>query len=177
MNELQRVSIGEHYADKTTGLVGAVVSVNVGDGGWNGHYRIETHGMTDDDVLAEINDVLLHHQAKAARLTGFAGLDRSLKFAGQAFTIVNLTLAERGTDVELRIRIEDSNGVTVGKEFGGVYPAVSDVPSDAEIRQMATDYLEGLVGVHAAVQAKAATLANLLAPLSGPMNDLLKGVG
>ena len=161
----KRIEFGRHYRDKG-GRVGAPIHLNLGDGGWNGHYKFLSHGKSDEEVLAEIHRITLHHQAKAARLTAFASLKRTLTVSGIDFQIVDLTLDERGTDVELRMSIENAAGERI-QVIKNAFRTVADIPEDGALVQMAIVAAQGWFEDKAAIAAKQTELATLVAPLIG----------
>lgn len=160
----ERIDVGKHYRDKS-GRVGAPVRLNLSDGGWDGKYHFLTHGKNPAEIAAEVGRITAHHQAKAARLTGFQSIDRTFKVRGTNFLIASLTVDERGIDVELRLRVE-SEGLEVAR-IRKVFGNVAAVPTDAEIVQIAvaaaTEWLDG----EDVAASKTAALAALVAPMNG----------
>lgn len=178
--QMKRVDIGQPFPD-LSGKVGATVRLNLADGGWNGHYRFETHGMTDDEILAKIAAVTQRHQARAARMNGFAAINRDLVVSGSAFRLVDLTIADQGTDVVLRFALEDANGVRVA-EIKRTFRAVADVPVDGVIVIAAIAAAKDYLDAQTAMTSRRSSLASLVAPIvavpvTGPIVDPINGGG
>lgn len=112
------------------------VNLNFDDGGWNGHYSFVTHDMTPAQVQARHDEILAHHQAKAARMTGFRQVEGSRKFAGSEFEI-RIAIVEQGADVRLTLRVIPDGEKQINLD--AVYPDVASLPTDAEILTMCRD--------------------------------------
>lgn len=99
--------------------------------GWGGSYQLATHGKTADEVRAEHDRIVAYHRQKAARMPGLQKIRGTL---GKG-ELRDCTIRERGTNVEVVIRAVAESGEVLILDV--VVPAISDVPSDQEIREIA----------------------------------------
>jgi hypothetical protein len=99
------------------------------------HHSFAIGSMTDDEVLAEIDRLRTHHEKKGVRSEAFRALRGALLTAdGEAFTVTDIIIRDRGTDVELHLCAIDGDGeVAAGMPFSVVYPAVDEIPSNEDV--------------------------------------------
>lgn len=116
----------------------AIVEIHATEDSWHGHYHFHTTGMTPQQIHEKHASIMAHHRAKSARHEGFNRLDRTVSMPGSGdFLIHALAIDEQGTDVGLIVRVTTPDGSVLNLDR--VAPSVADLPSDAEIRTIASD--------------------------------------
>lgn len=132
------------------------------EGGWSGYYRISTHGKSPEETAAEIEGVRQHHLKKAARLTGFQSVwNTEFVVAGVTYRIMDCTLWERGTDVELYASVRPSTGEKF-PSMSWVFGSMSAVPDDAAIVAMIREVVQKSADENAAHEAYQARVEKLV---------------
>lgn len=132
---------------------------------WNGHYKLSTKNRSENDILAEINRLELHHEKKSARMTGFQPLiGEYLEIAGELYLWTDCAIRERGPNVELYASVWDPWGRRAkGMPLRIVYPTVDDVPSNEEIEQLIRERIASAVARDMEHEQKIARVAAMLA--------------
>lgn len=130
-----------------------------------GHYIVETDGKTADQIVAEINRLTDYHAAKSARIrAGEPLLNTVFAINGTLYKWTDITIRERGTDVELYCCAVDSTGAKPAcMPLIRVYPSIDAVPTNQQI----VDLVTVMISLE---HAGAATEAQKVA-------DVMKGLG
>jgi hypothetical protein len=76
------------------GHVGARMSVAIkGEGGADGIYAIDTHGLNSDQVAAKVDEIGMFHAARSGRMDGFRSIQATPIIMDQAtYRVVDLTV-------------------------------------------------------------------------------------
>lgn len=130
-----------------------------------GQYFVETDGKTAGQIVAEINRLTDYHAAKSARIrAGEPLLNTVFSINGTLYKWTDITIRERGTDVELYCCAVDSTGAKPAcMPLIRVYPSIDAVPTNQQI----VDLVTVMIGLE---HAAAATEAQKVA-------DVMKGLG
>jgi len=116
------------------GKAGVSVIVDV-DGLHPGRYAFSSHGLSPAQLTARVDALQSYHAAKSRRLDGFRHVHGTTLRPG--YRISDCTIRERGTDVELVLRVKSDAGETL--RLDRTVRGIDDVPNDAEIVRMARD--------------------------------------
>lgn len=158
-----RSEIGKPSRD-SRGRRGVRVVLSIASEGWHGHYRIDTHGRTHEEIVAERDRILAHHEKKAARMQGFAHqhFRRDVEHGGSAFEVRDCLIVERGSDVLLKLILRDreTGERLVIEEFRAT---VNALPGDEEIREM----MQTRAAAHVEERARAEEHAERITRLLG----------
>jgi hypothetical protein len=148
-----------------------------GENGWNGHYQIDGRGLSDEEIVERRDRILEHHRQKAARMTRFMKPEfrrarwseqtfvEGREVPGAPFELRDCLIRERGTDVELFVRLRDTRKRRV--EFTVIRPTVEELPSDAEIEALIRVAIAEHVERHAAEEAARVRVAAALGATIG----------
>jgi hypothetical protein len=101
--------------------------------GHAGVYHFATHGLSPEDMRAEVARVSAHHAEVARRHAAFETL-RGQTFG--AWTVTDCAIRMRGTNVELHVGLLSA---TESIEMREIYGTAADVPNVAQITRMVRD--------------------------------------
>lgn len=132
---------------------------------WDGHYKLSTKNRDENEILAEINRLEMHHEKKSARMTGFQPLiGEYMEIAGDMYLWTDCAIRERGPNVELYVSVWDPWGKRAkGMPLRLVYPTVDDVPTNEEIEQLIRERIASVVAKEMAHEQKIARVEAMLA--------------
>jgi hypothetical protein len=109
-------------------------------GGWRGHYRFSTRGMTPDQAAANLAHLEAHFAKKAEHLNRFRTIQRVEFVVGtDAYRITDVTIidiGEGGGEVELYVQVKriDQTGALVkvdGFPWRRRFASIDAVPANA----------------------------------------------
>jgi hypothetical protein len=110
------------------------------EGGCDGHYSFDSHGMTSTQAAEKIASIEAFHEARAARMSAFRAMQSSEFVVGvEVYRIVDLTVRypEDASSCALYIDVRRIEGKK--KETVAGFPKLlryghpSDIPSDEEL--------------------------------------------
>lgn len=128
------------------GHVGAHLKLSVrGEGGADGHYRIDSHGLTSDQVAAEVERIHSFHEQRAGRMNGFRAIQAAeLAIGGATYRVVDLIVrypvdaAYCALYVDVRQVVDDVVVRVAGFPMRRLYKSAAELPDDATIVAMVT---------------------------------------
>jgi hypothetical protein len=142
------------------GHIGARANVSVrGEGGADGYYSINTHGLTSSQVAAEVDRIHAFHDARAARMDGLRAIQAEPIAVGDAtYRVVDLTVRYPTNAMHCTLYIDVRqmvNGAKVkvaGFPMRVPYANPSEMPDDAAIVALITAAIphetEDLISLH-----------------------------
>jgi hypothetical protein len=136
-----KISASDVFAHAQNGKHGQRVFLDFGpnDGGFCAQYAFETHDLDDAQIVAKHDEIVSYHAAKCARLRTMSRLPGAV--VGGGYSIIDCTIWEKGEGcilLVLRLALGgklDGEIITADRQF----PTIAQLPSDAEILQIAKD--------------------------------------
>lgn len=121
------------------GHIGARATISIrNEGGADGHYNIDTHGMNPARVAAEVGRIHAFHDARADRLVRFRALQADPLLIGDTeYRIVDLSIRYPPNAAHCQLYIDvrkiDVSSPVEGFPMRILYPDIAAIPSNTEI--------------------------------------------
>ncbi len=132
-------------ARRKDGHVGAKVKVSVrGEGGCDGHYAIETYGLSSTQVAAEVDRIHSFHDDRAGRMDGFRAIQaRPITIGDETYRVVDLAIRPAANAAHCTLYIDVRNVTNGSERVAGfpmriLYKTPAEIPNDAAIVAMVT---------------------------------------
>ena len=157
------------------GHIGAKVDISIrGEGGCDGFYAIETHGLSSDQVAAEIERVHTFHDRRAGRMNGFRAIQAApIEHGGNVYQLVDIIIkpAAGATHCTLYLDVRQIVGGEKVKVAGfpirKLYHSPAELPSDEAVVAL----------VKSAIRVETEDIAALDAEFQRKVNEKLKRKG
>lgn len=136
------------------GHIGARASVTIRrEGGADGVYTIDSHGLSSEQVANEVDRIHSFHDARASRMNGLRAIQATpLDIGGVIYRVVDLTILYPADASYCSLyfdvrRIENGRKVRVWPEpKRRLFKTPSEIPTDAEIVAIIRDAIPTEIG-------------------------------
>lgn len=148
------------------GHVGATARVAVrGEGGADGYYSIQSHGLNSDEVAQKVTEIGTFHVARSGRMDGFRSIQAQPIVIGEAtFRVIDLTVRYPADAsycalyIDVRQIVNGAPLKVAGFPKRVLYKTPGEIPDDAAVVALITASLpvetEDLETLHAEFTSK-----------------------